>query len=55
MDVGFAKGFQLKNNLKNLIADNGRNTVISLRYKSLAEIDNSILISVLQEASFLYK
>ncbi len=55
VEVGFAKGFHLKNNLEHLIADNGRNTVKSLRYKSLAEIDNTILISVLQEASLLYK
>ena len=50
VDVGFAKGFQLKNNIEYLIADNGRNTIKSLRYKSLEEIDNILLISVLKEA-----
>lgn len=54
VDVGFAKGFHLKNNLENLIADNGRNTVKSLRYKSLEEIDNTVLISVIKEASKMY-
>lgn len=54
VDIGFAKGFHLKKNLAYLIADNGRNTVKSLRYKSLAEVDNDILISVTLEASKLY-
>ena len=54
VDIGFAKGFQLKNNLENLIADNGRNTVKSIRYKSIEEIDNTILLSVVVEASYLY-
>jgi len=54
VDIGFSKGFLLKNNLESLIADNGRNTVKSLRYKSLEEIDNKVLISVIIEASNLY-
>lgn len=54
VDVGFAKGFQLQNNLQHLIADNGRNTVKSLRYLSLEDIDNAILKAVLQEAITLY-
>jgi len=54
VDVGFAKGFHLKKNLNHLIADNGRNTVKSLRYKSLEEIDNGVLISVIIEAASLY-
>lgn len=54
VDVGFAKGFQLKENQEFLIADNGRNTVKSLRYFSLEEIDNAILISVTNEALKLY-
>lgn len=54
VDVGFAKGFQLKQNQQHLIADNGRNTVKSLRYYSLDEIDNEVLISVLKEAIILY-
>jgi hypothetical protein len=54
VDVGFAKGFQLQNNLEHLIVGNGRNTIKSLRYKSLEEIDNTILTSVIQEAIKLY-
>ena len=54
VDVGFAKGFQLNNNGKYLIADNGRNTVKSLRYYALEEIDNAILASVVDEAKKLY-
>lgn len=54
VDVGFAKGFQLKQNQQHLIADNGRNTVKSLRYYSLDEVDNEVLISVLKEAIILY-
>ncbi len=54
VDVGFAKGFQLKQNKQHLVVDNGRNTVKSLRYFSLEEINNEILISVIQEAITLY-
>lgn len=54
VDVGFAKGFQLKQNQQHLVADNGRNTVKSLRYYSLDEVDNEVLISVLKEAIILY-
>ena len=54
VDVGFAKGFQLKQNQQYLVADNGRNTVKSLRYYSLDEVDNEVLISVLKEVISLY-
>lgn len=54
VDVGFAKGFQLKDHLNYLIADKGRNTVKSLRYYSLENIDNELLKSVLNEAKLLY-
>lgn len=54
VDVGFAKGFQLKKNQDYLVADKGRNTIKSLRYKTIGEIDNAILISVLREALSLY-
>ncbi|MFM2213520.1 MAG: hypothetical protein RL427_783 [Bacteroidota bacterium] len=53
VDVGFAKGFQLLQNKQHLIADNGRNTVKSLRYISLEAIDNQILKAVLKEAVVL--
>lgn len=54
VDIGFAKGFQLKQNQQYLVADNGRNTVKSLRYYSLDEVDNEVLISVLKEVISLY-
>ena len=54
VDVGFALGFQLKGNQGYLIADNGRNTVKSLRYCSLEEVDNNILYLVIEEAKLLY-
>lgn len=50
VDVGFAKGFQISKNQQYLIADNGRNTVKSLRYATLEDIDNSVLQSILKEA-----
>ena len=53
VDVGFAKGFELKDNLDFLIADNGRNTVKSLLYKSLEEIDITLKLVIL-EAKILY-
>ena len=53
VDLAFNKGFQLKDNLNNLIAGDGRTTFKSLRYTTLEEIDNSILISVLSEAKNL--
>ncbi|MFN3753783.1 DUF1801 domain-containing protein [Flavobacterium sp.] len=54
VDVGFAKGFQLKSNQEHLVADNGRNTIKSLRYHTLETIDNAILISVIEESKMLY-
>jgi hypothetical protein len=54
VDVGFAKGFQLKKNIEYLIADNGRTTIKSLRYNTLEEIDDNVLKSVLKEALTLY-
>ena len=53
VDVAFNKGFQLKNNLEFLNGDK-RNTYKSLRYFSLETIDNTVLISVIQEAIKLY-
>lgn len=52
VDIVFSKGYQLKGNLDLLIGD-GRNTYKSLRYIALEEIDNSILISVIEEAKSL--
>ena len=54
LDVGFAKGFELKRNQETLVDEN-RNTVKSLRYYSIEEIDNAVLIDVVLEAKLLYK
>ncbi|NHN24176.1 DUF1801 domain-containing protein [Flavobacterium jejuense] len=53
VDVGFSKGFQLKEN-QDVLVDEKRNTVKSLRYFSLEEIDSEILKSVIKEAKRLY-
>jgi hypothetical protein len=52
LDVGFAKGFELKRNQEVLVAEN-RNTVKSLRYFSIESIDNKVLIDVIKEAALL--
>ena len=54
VDVGFAKGFALKKHQQQLIADNGRNTIKSLRYYTLKGIDSTVLIQVIKEAKTLY-
>lgn len=54
VDAGFARGFQLKRNQDRLV-DEKRNTVKSLRYFSLEDIDNAILEDVIKEAATLYK
>jgi hypothetical protein len=54
VDIGFARGFQLKRNQEFLVFQN-RNTVKSLRYFSLETIENSILEDVLRETQTLYK
>ena len=52
VDIGFAKGFQLKNNQEYLIGEN-RNTVKSLRYYNLDSIPDIILRNVINEAKLL--
>ena len=54
VDAGFAGGFQLKRN-QDFLVDEKRNTSKSLRYYSLAAIDNVILEDVISEAVALYK
>lgn len=54
VDVGFAKGFQLKTQQQQLIADKGRNTIKSLRYYSLEHINQQVLVDVIEEAKSLY-
>ncbi|WP_281239413.1 DUF1801 domain-containing protein [Flavobacterium praedii] len=53
VDAGFARGFQLKRN-QDFLVDENRNTVKSLRYFSLLDIDNAILIDVIKESATLY-
>lgn len=53
LDVGFAKGFELKRN-QEVLVDEKRNTVKSLRYFSIETIDHILLIDVISEAKSLY-
>jgi hypothetical protein len=53
LDVGFAKGFELKRN-QEVLVDEKRNTVKSLRYFSIETIDHTLLIDVISEAKSLY-
>lgn len=52
VDIVFSKGFQLKKH-QDLLIGEGRNTYKSLRYSTLEEIDNAILIAVIEEAQSL--
>lgn len=54
VDAGFARGFQLVGNQGYLVGEK-RNTVKSLRYFNLEDIDNDILEDVIREAATLYK
>lgn len=54
VDAGFAKGYQFTRN-QNFLVGEKRNTVKSLRYHNLEDIDNVILIDVIKEAKTLYK
>lgn len=53
VDLGFAKGYQLKRNQTDLIGAH-RNTVKSLRYYSLESINHEVLLDVIAEAIELY-
>lgn len=53
LDVGFAKGFELKRN-QEVLVDEKRNTVKSLRYFSIETIDHILLIDVISEAKLRY-
>jgi len=53
VDLGIVKGFEIKIHNENLISEN-RSSMKSLRYYSLEEIDNKILIEIIQEISELY-
>ncbi len=54
VDAGFSRGYKLKRNQDCLIGEK-RNTMKSLRYYDLEEIDNTILVDVIKEAAGLYK
>jgi hypothetical protein len=54
VDAGFARGFQLTGNQDCLVYEK-RNTVKSLRYFNLEDIDNAVLEDVIREAASLYK
>lgn len=54
VDAGFARGFQLKRNQEYLV-DEKRNTVKSLRYFRIEDIDNTVLEDVIRESVTLYQ
>lgn len=54
VDIGFAKGFQLKLHQNVLVGEN-RNTVKSLRYYKVDSVDDNVFREVIQEAKLLYK
>lgn len=53
VDVGFAKGFQLKFH-QDVLVDENRNTVKSLRYFRIDSVEDFILRALIQEAKSLY-
>jgi Domain of unknown function (DU1801) len=53
VDVGFAKGFQLTIHQDVLVNEN-RNTVKSLRYFNIASVEDKVLREVIHHASLLY-
>ncbi len=53
VDVGFWKGSELKKN-KHFLTVDSRKMIKSLRYKTLEEINNEVLKSVLKEVLCLY-
>lgn len=53
VDVGFAKGFQLTIH-QDVLVDENRNTVKSLRYFDLESVDDKVLREVITNASLLY-
>lgn len=53
VDIGFAKGFQLKLN-QDVLVDENRNTVKSLRYFKIDSVEDVVLREVVKEAKLLY-
>ncbi len=52
VDLGFAQGFLLKNHQDKLVSEN-RNTVKSLRYYTVNDLEFDVLIDLLEEAKTL--
>jgi len=53
VDLGFWKGNKIQIHQKYLVTEN-RKMMASLRYKSIEEMDDAILIAVLKKAASLY-
>ena len=53
-DLCFVRGFDLRLHNDHLVAGEGRNTVKSLRYWTLEEVNGPILVDLLEEATLLY-
>lgn len=53
VDIGFARGFQLKLHQDILVEEN-RNTVKSLRYFKIDSVEDLVLRELIQEAKLLY-
>lgn len=53
VDLGIVKGFEIKIHKEHLISEN-RSSMKSLRYSSVEEIDNIVLLEIIQEISELY-
>ena len=53
VDVGFWKGNKIQIHKKHHVTKN-RKMMISLRYKTLEEIDNVVFIDIIKEAKSLY-
>jgi len=53
VDVGLVKGKLIEVNKEFLVTEN-RKVMVSLRYKSIEEVNNQVLIEVLEDAKSLY-
>ena len=53
VDLGIVKGFEINLHKEHLISEH-RSSMKSLRYNSLEEIDNTILVEIIKELSKLY-
>jgi len=53
VDVGFAKGFQLKLH-QDVLVDENRNTIKSLRFFKIDSVEDVVLREVIKEAKLLY-